>query len=155
MIYPSPSGVLAATQQVWPDKLEGVLFLGELSLDGTTRHTKGILPMAALARSDGFKQVFVPAVDAEEAALMPDIEVVAVESLSHLAGHLTGLKLIEPYTLDIEDAFGQDAPYLADFADIMGQEHVKRAMEVSAAGGHNLIRFWATSRNIQALIPKI
>ena len=73
---PIAVGVLAATQQVWPDKLQNALFVGELSLEGTTRHTKGILPLAALARQEGLERVFVPAADAEEAALMPDIEVI-------------------------------------------------------------------------------
>ncbi len=136
---PIAVGVLAATQQVWPDKLENALFLGELSLDGTTRHTKGILPMAAMARALGYARVFVPAADAEEAALLPDVEVLAVTSLSDLVGHLTGLRPLEPVSVDLQDAFDVEPAYAADFADIMGQEHVKRALEVAAAGGHNLL----------------
>jgi magnesium chelatase family protein len=136
---PIAVGILAASQQVWPDKLEGGIFIGELSLDGTARHTKGILPMTALARTQGIERVFVPAVDAEEAALMPDVEVIPVASLGDLVGHLTGLRPIEPFTVDLKDAFSQEPIYAADFADIMGQEHVKRAMEIAAAGGHNML----------------
>jgi magnesium chelatase family protein len=136
---PIAVGILAATQQIWPDRLEGALFIGELSLDGTTRHTKGILPMTALARAEGYSRVFVPAVDAEEAALMPDVEVLPVTDLSNLVGHLTGLRPIEPLTVDIKDTFDSDLVYAADFADIMGQEHVKRGMEVVAAGAHNAL----------------
>lgn len=136
---PIAVGVLAATQQVWPDKLQNALFVGELSLEGTTRHTKGILPLAALARDEGLERVFVPAADAEEAALMPDVEVIPVTSLTELVGHLTGMRPIAPCDVNMADAFEQDLDYAADFADIMGQEHVKRAMEVSAAGAHNVL----------------
>jgi magnesium chelatase family protein len=87
---PIAVGVLAASQQVWPDKLEGCLFIGELSLDGSTRHTKGILPLAALARDEGFDKVFVPAVDAEEAALLPDIDVYPVTLVTSPDAHPLG-----------------------------------------------------------------
>ena len=136
---PIAVGILAASQQVWPDRLDGALVVGELSLDGAVRHTKGLLPMAALARSEGYKQVIVPEINAGEAALMPDVDVIAAPALSDLVAHLTGLREIEPYILNLDEAFADDMTYEADFADIMGQEHVKRAMEISAAGGHNAL----------------
>jgi magnesium chelatase family protein len=136
---PIAVGILAASRQVWADRLDGAMVVGELSLDGAVRHTKGLLPMAALARAEGFKQVIVPEVNAGEAALMPDIDVIAAPALSNLVAHLTGLSEIEPYSVDLDEAFAHDLTYAADFADIMGQEHVKRAMEISAAGGHNAL----------------
>jgi magnesium chelatase family protein len=136
---PIAVGLLAATSQIWPSLLEGAIVYGELSLDGTTRPTKGVLPMAALARERGLKRVFVPAANAAEAALLPDLEVLPVRDLAELVGHLTGLTPIEPLTVDLQTAFDTEPAYAADFADIMGQEHVKRAMEIAAAGGHNAL----------------
>jgi magnesium chelatase family protein len=136
---PIAVGILAASRQIWPDKLEGALIVGELSLNGDVRHTKGILPMAALARKQGYSKIMVPAVNAEEGAMMPDIEVLPVASLGEIVAHLQGLSTLEPVTSDLNTTFTSDVPYAADFADIKGQEHVKRAIEVAAAGGHNAI----------------
>jgi magnesium chelatase family protein len=92
-----------------------------------------------LARARGLSRVFVPAADAGEAALMPGIEVIPVNDLGELVGHLTGMRPIAPVQVDIKEEFARQVEYAADFADIMGQEHVKRAMEVAAAGAHNIL----------------
>ncbi len=129
---------LAASQQVWAQKIENALFIGELSLDGRLRPTKGVLLLASLARERGMQQVFVPSVNALEAALVPDIEVIGLDNLGQLVGHLTGLQPIERVK-NIEGMISAEITYATDFCNIMGQEHVKRAMEVAAAGGHNVL----------------
>jgi len=131
--------ILAATSQVWPDKLDGALIVGELSLNGDVRHTKGILPMAALARQEGYSKIMVPSTNAEEGAMMPGVEVIPIASLGEIVAHLQGLSEIEPVTAELKTSFSSDVPYAADFADIKGQEHVKRALEIAAAGGHNAL----------------
>ncbi|HPO58712.1 MAG TPA: magnesium chelatase domain-containing protein, partial [Anaerolineaceae bacterium] len=93
---PIAVGVLVATRQIPMQALEGSLIIGELSLDGSVRHVRGVLPMAAVAREQGFERVFVPASDAAEAALIPGLEVYPVESLGHLVRHLTGQECIQP-----------------------------------------------------------
>jgi len=132
---PIAVGILAGGNQI-PLDYEGSMFIGELSLDGGVRHVNGIISMAAVARDQGTEAIYVPEADAPEAALVPDLTVYPVKSLGQLAMHLSGLLPIEPFVGDERDATVQEPEYGIDFAEIRGQEHVKRALEVAAAGGH-------------------
>ncbi len=134
---PIALGVLAASEQVDPRELEDSLVIGELSLDGSVRHVRGVLPMAAVARSQGLRRVFVPQADAAEAGLIPDLEVIPVNSLADLQRHLSGFERITPVPAAVQTA--EELFAGVDFREIKGQEHVKRALEVAAAGAHNIL----------------
>ncbi len=159
---PIAVGILVASEQVWPDATEDALFVGELSLDGSVRHTTGILPMAALARERGIRRIFVPAVDAPEAALVQGLEVFPVENLTTLVGHLQGLHPIQAYQPDFDLVTDEAPTYAVDFSEIKGQEHVKRALEVAAAGGHNVLMVGPPgagktllARSVPSILPRM
>lgn len=135
---PIAIGILIASTQVLAD-LDDALVVGELSLDGEVRHTPGIISMMTMAAEKGIKRAFVPAEDVREAALIRGVEVYPVRTLIELVHHLTGEEMISPVEGDFAAFTLPDDATLTDFSDIRGQEHVKRGMEVAAAGGHNLL----------------
>jgi magnesium chelatase family protein len=133
---PIALGVLVASGQC-PPPPEKSIILGELSMDGTVRHTQGMLPMVSVARDEGLQSVFVPAADAAEAALVEGITVYPVETLGELVSHLREEASLQPAEPN-HQAFEPDGQYPVDLAHVRGQEHARRALEIAAAGGHNL-----------------
>jgi magnesium chelatase family protein len=159
---PIAVGLLAASEQVPLERLENTLFIGELSLDGSLRHIDGVLPMAHMAQQQGIQTVYLPEVDAPEAALIRGLEVIPVPSMSALVSHLRDFDPIPPF--EHGESFDQveEAIYVVDFADIKAQEHVKRALEVAAAGGHNCLMTGSPgagktlmARSLPSILPKL
>lgn len=134
---PIALGILAASEQINPANLEGFIIIGELALDGKLRRVPGVLPVASMMKSLDVEKIIVPKGNADEAALVPNIEVYPAENLMEAVNIIRGEELFTPYSKP--ESNNQMPIYDVDFADVKAQEGAKRALEISAAGGHNLL----------------
>ncbi|GAI51714.1 unnamed protein product, partial [marine sediment metagenome] len=135
---PIAVGILLSSEQIYADVSQTII-LGELSLDGSLRHTSGILPMVAVAHQEGLSNIIVPDADAKEASLIEGTKIIPVTSLSQLVSHFRGEIPPPEYKSGEVQEYTPPPSSTTDLAYIKGQEHVKRALEVAATGGHNII----------------
>lgn len=136
---PIAIGILVAEGQILTNNLNNYLIIGELSLDGSINSIKGALSIALLAKKLNYKGVILPFQNADEASVVEDVDIIPVKSVKEVIDFLNGNLLISPHKIDINEAFAKSSVYSVDFSEVKGQQHVKRALEIAAAGGHNIL----------------